>query len=67
MNETAISDARQNLAEVVNAVHYTRQPVSLTRRGRALAAVVTQELADAAEAVGGLDKATEILKHAGGG
>jgi len=40
MNEIAVSEARENLAEVIEGARRTGEPVYLTRRGRAVAVVV---------------------------
>ena len=66
MDDKPIAEARANLTELVANVRLLRRPVRLSRRGKPQAAIVPVELADAAEAVGGPDAATEILrKHAG--
>lgn len=62
MDELPVAEARANLSEITSKVRHTREPVRLTRRGAPQAAIVTVELGDAAEAVGGLDKATELLQ-----
>jgi prevent-host-death family protein len=65
MDDKAIVEARANLTELVNSVRLLRRGVRLVRRGKPQVAIVTVELAEAAEAAGGLDAATEILqKHA---
>jgi prevent-host-death family protein len=43
MSELPITDARDDLAEVVNRVAYGHERVRLTRRGKPLAAVVSIE------------------------
>lgn len=43
MSELPITDAREDLAEVVNRVAYGHERVRLTRRGKPLAAVVPIE------------------------
>ena len=43
MSELPITDAREDLAEVVNRVAYGHERVRLTRRGKPLAAVVSIE------------------------
>ena len=63
MDERPIAEARANLSDVVSAVRLLRKTVMLTRRGRPHAAVVPAELAEAAEAAGGPDAATEILRR----
>ena len=40
MTEMAVSEARENLAEVIDSAQRTGEPVYLTRRGRAVAVVV---------------------------
>ena len=40
INETAVSEAREHLAEVMDSAQRTGEPVYLTRRGRAVAMVV---------------------------
>lgn len=62
MDEKPIAEARANLSELIATVRLLRQGVRLTRRGKPQAAVVPTELADAAEAVGGMDAAAEILR-----
>jgi prevent-host-death family protein len=67
MDELPVAEARANLSEITSKVRHTRIPVRLTRRGAPQAAIVTVELGDAAEAAGGLDRATELLlKHVTG-
>jgi prevent-host-death family protein len=43
VSELPVSDAREDLAEVVNRVAYGHERVRLTRRGKPLAAVVPIE------------------------
>jgi prevent-host-death family protein len=43
MSELPITDAREDLAEVINRVAYSHERVRLTRRGKPLAAVVSIE------------------------
>jgi prevent-host-death family protein len=43
MSELPITDAREDLAEVINRVAYGHERVRLTRRGKPLAAVVSIE------------------------
>lgn len=62
MDEKPIAEARANLSDLIASVRQLRRPVQLTRRGRPQAALVPFELAEAAEAVGGPDTATEILR-----
>jgi prevent-host-death family protein len=64
MDEKPIAEARANLSELIATVRLLRQGVHLTRRGKPQAAIVPVELADAAEVVGGMDTATEILRKA---
>lgn len=40
MSELPISEARERLAEVVEEAHRTGEPITLTRRGRAVAVIV---------------------------
>lgn len=59
-----ISDARNDLAEIVNRAAYARERVRLVRRGRELAAVVPVEdveLLEALEDELDLDAAREAL------
>jgi len=65
MDEQPIADARANLSEIAAQVRLLRKVVMLTRRGKAQVAIVPAELAEAAEAVGGPDKATELLRQPG--
>ena len=62
MDEQPIAEARANLSELVSQVRLLRVSVRLTRRGKPQATVVPVELADAAEEVGGPDKAAELLR-----
>ena len=64
MDDKPIAEARANLSELTASVRLLRQGVQLTRRGKPQAALVPFELAEAAEAVGGMDAATEILRQA---
>jgi prevent-host-death family protein len=64
MDEKPIAEARANLTELIAGVRLLRRGVQLTRRGKPQAALVPIELADAAEAAGGMDAATEILRGA---
>jgi prevent-host-death family protein len=64
MDELPIAEARANLSEITSKVRHTRQPVRLTRRNTPQAAIVPVELADAAEAAGGMDAAIAILGKA---
>lgn len=66
MDELPIADARANLSEITSQVRLLRKSVSLTRRGKVQVAIVPAELAEAAEAVGGPDKAAELLRQAAG-
>ncbi len=63
-NEMAISDARANLTEVVNAVRLQDRTVRLSRRGTPQAAVVPVDVLDLIEAAGGLAAARHALKAA---
>jgi prevent-host-death family protein len=58
----AISEARANLTEVVNAVRLQDRIVRLTKRGTPQAGLVPNDLLDVIDAVGGLDKARDILR-----
>lgn len=40
MRKVAVSAARDHFTDLVNEVAYTREPVTLTRRGRPLAILV---------------------------
>jgi prevent-host-death family protein len=64
MDELPIAEARANLSEITSQVRHTRQPVRLTRRGKPQAAIVPVELAEAAEAAGGMDAAIAMLGKA---
>ena len=44
MTEIAVSQARENLAEVIDSARRTGEPVYLTRRGRAVAVVVDPDV-----------------------
>lgn len=60
-DDLGIAEARSNLTEVVANVRLLRRAKYLTNRTRRVAAVVTVELSEAADRVGGMDEATEIL------
>lgn len=62
MENVPIADARANLSDVASRVRYTREPVRLTRRGTPQAAIVPADIGDLIEAVGGADRAGEILR-----
>ncbi|MFG1798601.1 type II toxin-antitoxin system prevent-host-death family antitoxin [Micromonospora carbonacea] len=47
--ELPISEARENLADVVSRAHYAGRITYVTRRGQRLAAIVPVELAEAIE------------------
>jgi prevent-host-death family protein len=64
MDDKPIAEARANLSELIASVRLLRQGVQLTRRGKPQAALVPFELAQAAEAVGGMDAAVEVLRKA---
>jgi len=64
MDDKPIAEARANLTELIASVRLLRQGVQLSRRGKPQAALVPFELATAAEAAGGMDAATEILRKA---
>ena len=64
MEDVPIADARANLSDIASRVRYTRELVRLTRRGTPQAAIVPADLGDLIEAVGGPDKAGEILRQA---
>ena len=55
MNEVAVSDARNRLAEVIEEARRSGEPVSVTRRGRRVAVIVDADafdvLVDAADDV----------------
>jgi prevent-host-death family protein len=63
MEDVPIADARANLSDIASRVRYTRESVRLTRRGTPQAAIVPADLGDLIEAVGGPDKAAEILRR----
>lgn len=60
-DELGIAEARSNLTEVVANVRLLRRAKYLTNRSRRVAAVVPVELSEAADRVGGMDEATQIL------
>lgn len=64
MDEKPIAEARANLSELIAQVRLLRHGVLLTRREKPQAALVPFELAQAAEAVGGIDAAVAILAKA---
>lgn len=45
-----MTEAREHLADIVNRVAYSGEGITLTRRGRRLAAIVPVEVLDAIEA-----------------
>jgi prevent-host-death family protein len=59
----AVSEARANLTEVVNAVRLQDRPVRLTRRGTPQAAVVPTDVLDLIERLGGLDCARAAMRE----
>ena len=63
MDIKPIAEARANLSELIASVRLLRRSIQLTSRGKPQAALVPFELAEAAEAVGGPDTATEILRR----
>jgi len=63
MENVPVADARANLSDVVARVRYTQESVRLTRRGTPQAAIVPVAIGDLIEAVGGFDKACEILRR----
>lgn len=67
MDSKPIVEARANLSKLIARVQLLREMTGLASRGTPQAALVPFELAEAAEAAGGADAATEILrKHAAG-
>lgn len=64
MDDRPIAEARANLTELVAGVRLLRKGVRLLRRGKPQAALVPVELAEAAEAAGGMDAAVAILRKA---
>jgi prevent-host-death family protein len=60
--QVTITDARQNLTEVVSSVRLQRRCITLTQRGKARAVVVPVELGEAVKAAGGLDAALKLLR-----
>lgn len=59
----AISDARANLTEVVNAVRLQDRTVRLTRRGTPQAGIVPVDVLDLIDALGGLDTARGVMRQ----
>lgn len=47
VNDVAVSEARDRLAEVIAAAHSTREPVYVTRRGRRVAVIVDPDAYEA--------------------
>lgn len=66
MDTQPIAEARANLSEIAAQVRLLRKSVRLTRRGKVQVAIVPAELAEAAEAAGGPDAATDLLNRATG-
>jgi prevent-host-death family protein len=64
MDSKPIAEARANLSDLIAGVRLLRQGVRLTSRDKPVAALVPFELADAAEAAGGMDAAVELLRKA---
>jgi prevent-host-death family protein len=62
-DELAVSEARANLTEVVNAVRLQDRMVQLTRRGAPQAVIVPVDIAEAITEAGGLDRARTLLKE----
>ncbi|MGI5169857.1 type II toxin-antitoxin system Phd/YefM family antitoxin [Spirillospora sp. CA-253888] len=62
----AISDARANLTDVVNAVHLQDRTVLLHRRNKPQALLVPPDLRELIEALGGLDQVRSVLREARG-
>ncbi len=46
MNEVAVSEARNRLAEVIEEARRSGEPVSVTRRGRRIAVILASEAFD---------------------
>ncbi len=46
MNEVAVSEARNRLAEVIEEARRSGEPVSVTRRGRRIAVILDSEAFD---------------------
>lgn len=46
MNEVAVSDARNRLAEVIEESRHSGEPVSVTRRGRRVAVIIDADAFD---------------------
>jgi prevent-host-death family protein len=65
-NTMAISEARANLTDVVNAVHLQDRTVLLHRRGKPQAVLFPPDLRDLVEAAGGLDAARDALRDKAG-
>jgi len=59
----AVSEARANLTEVVNAVRLQDRSVRLTRRGAPQAAVVPIDVLDLIEQLGGLGSARAAMRE----
>jgi prevent-host-death family protein len=59
----AVSEARANLTEVVNAVRLQDRTVRLTRRGTQQAAIVPTDVLDLIEEAGGLERARAALRN----
>lgn len=63
----AISEARANLTDVVNAVHLQDRAVLLHRRNKPQAVLLPPDFAELVDAAGGLDAARTALQEAGRG
>ena len=61
-----ISEARQNLSDLVSTVRLLRRCVLLTQRGKTRAAIVPAELGEMINQVGGPDVAIDLLTRAAG-
>jgi len=60
----AISDARQNLTDLVGEIRFTRQFAVLTQRAQPRVTLLPAEFGPVVEALGGPDGAVEILIRA---
>lgn len=67
MHPISVTDVRGDLAEIVNRAHYAKSRITVTRRGKGIAAIVPMEdlhLLLEIEAKLDLDKAREALASA---
>jgi len=69
MNEVAVSEARNRLAEVIEETRRSGEPVSVTRRGRRVAVILDSDafdrLVDSGDAAAEQSEAGAARRHSG--